>query len=773
MANLQKFLTGFEWGEISDRLLARVDLAAYNKATKTMENAYPFVHGGATKRRGTLFVGEVNTSAQGARILPFVYSQTTQFVLVLNGGKMEFIKNGAFVETSPGVRYQLSIPYTESELPDIRFSQSGNTLYICHQNHFPKLLQRVTDTNWTLTDIPFDYYAVSDITFSNAYITFRIINGDQVFQVGDKFTITTTAGAISTISGPTNGITQVANCVVATTGSNILLTGAQDVDDRTLVTGDRILVKDQTLTYENGIYIVNTAGAWTRASDANSPSELNNSMVKVLNGTINSDTWFKQTATVATVGVSAVAYAEMSPPGNGQIAAVASMPGSNTTETWTIECVLSSSTRQEWSVTGSVSGAAVSYWKSGNYPIAVSFFEQRLYFAGTPQFPQYVWGSAAGDYLNLTVGNQDKDGVTVQIAGNDYNAITHLVSARNLLPLTSSTEFSLAGPNNFAISGTSSNVVKDHTFHGSNRVRPLKVGREVLFVQRDGRKVRAISYSVTEDANIAPDITVFAEHITRDGTIIDGAFAQNPDFITWYVRSDGTLLSLTLARDYDTTAWARHTTDGLFENVCVIPGSSNADDVYLVVKRTINGSTKRYVEKFDYDTSDVAFMDSAAYYDGAATTTLSGLSHLEGASVTIAITNDDGEYLVHPNKTVSSGSITLDFAVTRALVGLPFTTTVELLNPEFGDSASSSQGRTIGISDIIARFKDTVNCKINGTPVPFRTNTLGLDSFLPLFTGDKAVKSIGWRSPQNIVFTSDTPTPLTLLGVIIKAAVND
>lgn len=355
----------------------------------------------------------------------------------------------------------------------------------------------------------------------------------------------------------------------------------------------------------------------------------------------------------------------------------------------------------------------------------------------------------------------------VQIAGNDYNAITHLVSARQLLPLTSSTEFSLAGPNNFAISGISSNVIKDHTSHGTNFVRPLKIGREVVIVQRDGRKVRAVSYSVTEDANIAPDLTLFAEHITREGPIVDMAFAQNPDFIAWMVREDGQLLSLTLARDYDTTAWARHATDGLFENVAAVPGSDSSDDVYLIANRTIGG-TKRFVEKFDYEDIDTAFVDCASYYNGAPTTTISGLSYLNGK--TVKVFADD---VVHPDVVVSGGSITLQYPVEKALVGLGYTSTLELLNPEFGDAASSSQGRKISISDIIVRLKDTINLNVNGVAIPFRTNTMGLDEPIPPFTGDKSVKSLGWRSPNNVLITSDTPTPCTILGVIIKAAVNE
>lgn len=662
MANLQHFQNGFEWGEISERLLSRIDLPAYNKSAKRLENAYPFVHGGATKRRGTMFIGEVSNSTQTGRLIPFVHSLSSKYMLVLNGGKLQVIKDGAFVMVSgTSTPYSTAIPYTEAELPQIRYAQSGTTMYLVHPNHPPRLLQRVTDTNWTLTDIAFTYRAVTGVTFSNAFVTFKLIASSTQFVAGDKFQIVTTGGAITSF-GAVPGYTNT---------------------------------------------------------------------------------------------------------GNGTIGGVGSMPGSTTSETWTITCVSATTTRQEWSVVGSVSGAAVSYWKTGNYPSTVSFFEQRLFFGASPQFPQHIWGSGAGDYLNMTVGNLDSDGLIVQIAGNDFNAIMHLVSARQLLPMTSSTEFSIAGPNNNAISGISSNVIKDHTSHGSNFVRPVKIGREVVFIQRDGRRARAISYSATEDANIAPDITVFAEHITRAGSMVDMAFAQNPDFIAWVVRSDGQLLSLTLAREYETTAWARHVTEGRFEAVGSVPGSGTADDVYVIVRRTINGVTKRYVELFDYTDVDTAYVDSAVFYEGAATQVLTGLGHLEGKTVNIVA---DG--VVHPPRVVTGGSVTLQYKASNAIIGLGYTTTIELLNPEFGDVNSSSQGRRISIYDVVLRFMETINAKVNGVPMPFRTMAMNLDTRIPPFTGDMSIKKVGWSDTEEIEIVSDTPTPFTLLGVIVKAAVN-
>ena len=201
--------------------------------------------------------------------------------------------------------------------------------------------------------------------------------------------------------------------------------------------------------------------------------------------------------------------------------------------------------------------------------------------------------------------------------------------------------------------------------------------------------------------------------------------------------------------------------------MAAVPGTGAADDVYFIVKRTINGVTKRFVEIFDYTDIDTTYADAAVFYLGAATSTITGLTHLEGMTVSVIA---DG--VVHPDVVVSSGTITLQYPASNVIVGLGYTTTVELLNPEFGDMNSSSQGRQISIQEVVLRFKDTINCKVGGVVLPFRTNTMGLDSAIPPYTGDISLNRIGWRKTDNVVITSDTPTPFTLLGVITKGAVN-
>lgn len=654
MGNLQKILTDFSWGEISPQLLARVDLNQYNKATKTMVNAYPLVTGGCTRRPGTTYLAEVYNSNQTARIIPYVYSTTDSYLLIFNGGKIEFLKNGSFIKSGAS-NYQLTHTYSEAEIADITFAQAGNSIFLAHPNHPPRQLQRVTDTSWNLNTVAFTYQATTDYWYENYAIRFKILGGATKFVIGDRFNFSVSAGSI--------------------TGLTFTGTG---------------------------------------------------------NGTI------------------------------AQVSATNLAPN----EAWTVQCVYSDASKQLWNVTGGSSGTAISTWRTGSYPAAVAFYDQRLWFAGSSDYPQSIWASKIGSFYDFTLGAADSDALSFTIASNNFDQVRHLVAARNLLPLTYAGEFSMAGGTNGTI--TPSQVkIQPQTFHGTSTVKPIRIAQEVVFIQRDGKKARAISYSVTEDANVAPDITLFADHITGTG-VRDMCFAQDPHFVAWITRKDGTLVSLTLARDYETIGWARHTTDGQYENLASIP-NAGSDDVYLIVKRTINGVTKRFIEKLDYNNvwSDASLSTTLGV--GVKSSTFTGLSHLEGKTVDVVA---DG--LVHPQVTVTGGSITLQYAVNSITVGLHYDTLIEILHPEFGgDPSSTVQGRKLSIYEAIFRFKDTVNCKVNGYQVPFRKNTDGLDKVISPYTGDKKVAVIGWRKPKNLKIEQVTPMPFTLLGIIIKAAINE
>ena len=200
----------------------------------------------------------------------------------------------------------------------------------------------------------------------------------------------------------------------------------------------------------------------------------------------------------------------------------------------------------------------------------------------------------------------------------------------------------------------------------------------------------------------------------------------------------------------------------------------------MIIKRTINGATKRYVEflnTFDFDESDNTsfnFLDSQLSYSGSAATTISGLSHLEGQEVSILA---DGA--THPNKTVSSGSITLDRSATKVKVGLGYTSLLKTMRIDAGAQNGTSQAKTKRIYEVTARLYESVGVEIgpdlnNMERVPFRTSADPMDQGIPPFTGDKEVEFRGNYDTDGFMIVRQTqPLPLTILSLYPRLVTND
>ena len=265
-------------------------------------------------------------------------------------------------------------------------------------------------------------------------------------------------------------------------------------------------------------------------------------------------------------------------------------------------------------------------------------------------------------------------------------------------------------------------------------------------------------------------------------------YQQSPDSILWCVREDGVLAGLTYLRSEEVVAWHRHILGGSFgsgnavvESVASISGAINEDELWVIVKRTINGATKRYVEcfadfEFDETTStSFRFLDSHLTYDGSATTTLSGLSHLEGQTVSILA---DGS--AHPDKTVSSGAITLDRSVTKAVVGLAYNSVLQTMRIEGGAAEGTSQGKTKRISKVVLRLFETVGVKVgpslsNLEAIPFRTTSSPMGSPVEtLLAGDKEIEfNDDFNSDGFIFVKQDQPLPCSVLAIYPTLVTSD
>ena len=414
-----------------------------------------------------------------------------------------------------------------------------------------------------------------------------------------------------------------------------------------------------------------------------------------------------------------------------------------------------------------------------NRPSSVSFYEQRLVFAGTNNNPQTLWFSKAGDYENFTTGTNADDAMIYTIASNQVNAIKYLKAQRTLVVGTTGGEFTVSADGTDASITPTNVTIKKQSSYGSSNVDAVTAGNAILFLQKAKRKIRELQYNFDSDSYVAPDLCILNDTVTKSG-INEMAFQQEPSSIVWCVRDDGVLAALTYQRSESVVAWTRHIFGGAFgsgnavcESVASISGVLTEDEVWVIVKRTINGATKRYVEcfsDFEFDETDATefrFLDSHLTYSGSSTTTLSGLSHLEGQSVSILA---DGS--VHANKTVSSGAITLDRAVTKACVGLSYDSVLQTMRIEGGAAEGTSQGKTKRISKVVLRLFETVGVKVgpslsNLETVPFRTTSSNLSSPVDtLIEGDKEIEfNDDYNSDGFIFIKQDQPLPCSVLSI--------
>lgn len=426
------------------------------------------------------------------------------------------------------------------------------------------------------------------------------------------------------------------------------------------------------------------------------------------------------------------------------------------------------------SITGTPSPALSG---ADNRPSVVAFFEQRLVFGNTNNNPQTLWFSKNGDYTNFTVGTADDDALIYTIVANQSNEIRFLSSTAVLTVGTAGGEYVLTSTNDGPITPTTT-LIRKYSNYGSAKVNTVQVADVTLFIQRGNRKIREFKFigNVNVGGYSAPDLSILSEHITNGG-LVDVAYQQEPDGVVWFVRNDGVLLGMTYRREEEVVAWHKHIIGGSFsggnavvESIATLPTDTGEDELYMIVKRTINGATRRYIEKlslFDFgsDTTSAFFVDSGLSYSGGAISSVSGLYHLEGETLTILANG-----AAHANKTVSNGGISFDFSATSAAIGYGYTSNLQTLRIESGSVDGTSQGKPKRIHGITVRLHETVGVEIGNSSgeldrIPFRDSSMAMDTAVPLFTGDKEIEFPGgFDDDDRVYIKQDQALPLSVLA---------
>ncbi len=752
MARVAVQLTNFTGGELSPRLDGRNDLNKYASGCKTLENMIVYPHGSAARRSGTQFTAEVKDSSKKTRLIPFEFSTTQTYMMEFGNQYIRFYKdNGQILEGDK----------------TISGATQANPVVITATGHSYDNGDEISITGVVgMTELNNKRYLVANKTTN----TFEITDVDGTNINGTGFTAYTSGGVA-------NRVYEISTPYLTAELFDIKFAQSADV---MYITHPNHEVEKLSRTGHT---------SWTLA-------DVDFTDGPYLDNNITTTTLNPGSHTVGT-GVAVVASATTGINGGSGFLATdvgrlirfrdgyMKVTARADTTNITVEII-----EDLGSATASADFALGSFSDTTGHPTCVTFFEQRLVFAGTTDQPQTLFFSKSGDYENMNENRggtvADDDAIIYTIASNQVNAIRFMTATRTLIVGTAGGEFTVSGGGTDVAITPTNILIKKQSNHGAANLDAIAAGNATLFLQRAKRKIRELAYNFDVDGYLAPDMTILSEHITEGG-ITQMAYQQEPNQIVWMTRNDGELIGLTYQREQQVTAWHRQIFGGSFgsgnavcESVAALPTDDAEYQIYVIVKRTINSVTRRYVEylnNYDFtetDNTTFNFLDSQLNYDGSSTDTITGLDHLEGETVSILA---DGS--THPDKTVSSGSITLDRSSTKVKVGLPFTSLLQTMRLDAGAANGTSQGKTKRIYDISLRLFESVGVEVgpdlqNMERIPFRSSADDMDTAIPVFTGDKEIEFRGNYETDGFIFVRQTqPLPLTVLSLYPNLVTND
>lgn len=737
----------------------------------------------------------------------------------------------------PLTTLEIPTPYLEQHLREVQFIQLNDVMYFAHANYPVLKLSRFADNNWGIEEVAWDYPPMIDLPEFNSQFTASAPRGNITIKtlspffsdddIGTELELTfgkNRAFIEGTIAAnnfssrlpleagarwdfATSGIwnatvtiyrktpEQMARILdtTAVTFNRAATVATATLSNHQFQVGDTIVVSDAAAPF-NGTYTIATTPSSNTFTYA-----VADSGAAIATGTVDNITQMEVVRVYDSNGDRNITSNGTEANRTEMIVRVSGYV-SNTNGKYLLEArdsteggrvritSVSNSTNASGVVTeylGLWSGSRTSrvarqsaFCAKYGFPRCVTAHQQRLVFAGTTNNPQTIWASATDDFQNFEVGTNEADSFAFSIAANESNRINWMFSQKGILLGTSGDEWSVNGSSGDEPINAANIKVQRQTGFGSKYLRAMLVNDVLLFFQRSGRKIRELTYSFEKDGWVAPDLTVLAEQISETG-FEEMAYQQQPDAVLWCIRNDGILAGMSYEREQNVVAWHRHTTDGQFESVATIYGLDNGDDeVWLLVKRQVNGKTVRYVERFrpDFraaftfeDKPNYWYLDCASRYEGTPANIITGLDHLEGRTVSVLA---DGS--AQPDVVVSGGQVTLAKAATKVLIGLPFESKVQPMKIEFQLQDGQSNSRRKKVYRACVSIYKSIAGEVSTDGLRWewmypRNFTTRMDDSPEPFSGDKEViLASEYANDADVQIRQKLPYPLTIRSIVIK-----
>ena len=727
-----QFQTNFSVGELDPLIRARTDLQQYQNALEEATNIIIQPQGGFRRRDGTQFVHDFGSSFTDFKVIPFEFSVDDSYLLVFVTQRIYIFKAGVLQANinGSGNDYLAATDITTAMLDEINYTQAVDTLILCHEDLQTKRLVRNGDTSWTLENLPLTNLPQYPYAFDTHM---------------PDFTITPSATA--------GNITITASAATTETG-----TAQAGAADTITVKAASSYTDDQP----NGMFITLTSGTGSGQTRHVEDFVASTKVLTVY------PAW--TTAPDATTGYKVEPFA---PAAVGEYAQVTSTFGRARYVEFVSSTVMKAVVEVPFFDTGAILAGE---WESEHgyedvwsntrgWPKSAAFHEARLYFGGSKSRPNTVWGSGVINYFDFNPGTGlDDESVEATINTNQLNTIVNLFSGNDFRIFTTGGEFVVLQTSNEPIT-PSTFFVRPQTRLGARAGIPIEdINGASVFIQRQGKSLNVFQFGDSTASYQIQNISALSSHLLKnpiDMAARRAASTDESDRLFVVNGDDGSLAVYSILVGQNVIAPSRYVTDGSFIAIGV-----EVADVYVIVKRTVNGANNYMLEKFDPNLT----LDSVKSGGAASSVTM---NQLQGKTVQIV---RDG--VIEPEQVVPASPYTITFASAATSsfeVGLNYTVTARTMPAEPVLSSGSVQGFKKRIIQVDAIINNTQAMTINNKQISFRNfGEDVLDSAVQPFTGIKTVHGLlGYSGTGQITITQTVPLKMIVLGLEYRLSVGN